>query len=298
MEQQNREILGLVVVIFVISAIVVTIYLYLNRDETTGVDRGEPVPAESMDQTPAEDEKIIRNPLPAIPDEEEVATETEETETTEQGTGSVVEDLPEPAGEPAEPPQDPEQRRKSLNEALAELLADQFEKLFIPQGLVRHFVVTIDNMTREKLPQKFKFTQSPPGKFRVQGKDTGDMYMDPANYDRYNAFVALADRVDSEKLVGIYVRYYPLFQGTYEDIGYPNRYFNDRLVEVIDHLLETPRVEGKIALERPKVFYTFADPRLEALSAGQKILIRIGPQNAEKVRARLRELRRLLTSGN
>jgi len=297
MEQENKEILGLAVVILVISVIVVAIYLYLNRDESTGKITGEPVPAESMEQAPPEDEKIIRNPLPEIPGEEKVTTETEETEPAEQETVSVVEGLPEPAEEPAEPPPDPEERKISLNEALAGLLAEQFEKLFIPQGLVRHFVVTIDNMPREKLPQKFKFTQSPPGKFRVQGENTEDMYIDPANYDRYNAFVALADRVDSENLVKLYVRYYSLFQGTYEDIGYPNRYFNDRLVEVIDHLLETPRVEGKIELERPKVFYTFADPRLEALTAGQKILIRIGPQNAGKVRAKLRELRRLLTAG-
>lgn len=293
MEQENKEILGLVVVILVITAIVVAIYLYLNREQPGDVVTGEPVPEETM-EVPREEEKVIRNPLPEIPAGEEAAAEAEETGPAEEETVLDVEELPEPSEEEAAPP---EERRESLNEALAKLLADQFEKLFIPQGLVRHFVVTIDNMPREKLPQKFKFTQSPPGKFRVQEKDTEDMYMDPANYDRYNAFVALADRVSSKKLVEIYIRYYSLFQGTYEDIGYPNRYFNDRLIEVIDHLLETPRVEGKIALERPKVFYTFADPRLEALSAGQKILIRIGPENSEKVRAKLRELRQLLTSG-
>ena len=38
----------------------------------------------------------------------------------------------------------------------------------------------------------------------------------------------------------MYKQYYPLFQQAYVDLGYPEGYFNDRLVEVIDHLLATP----------------------------------------------------------
>jgi hypothetical protein len=37
--------------------------------------------------------------------------------------------------------------------------------------------------------------------------------------------------------------------------------------------------------------YQFADPNLEALSAGQKLLLRMGPANAVIVKAKLRELR-------
>jgi hypothetical protein len=40
--------------------------------------------------------------------------------------------------------------------------------------------------------------------------------------------------------------------------------------------------------------YEFADPELEALSAGQKVLIRIGPENAALIKAKLRDLRREL----
>jgi hypothetical protein len=101
--------------------------------------------------------------------------------------------------------------------------------------------------------------------------------------------------MDTGKLVALYVRLYPLFQQAYRDLGYPDRYFNDRLVEVIDHLLATPSVPGPIKLAQPHVLYEFADPALEARSAGQKILIRIGPDNAARVKAKLRELRRQVT---
>ena len=84
----------------------------------------------------------------------------------------------------------------------------------------------------------------------------------------------LVNAVDTAKLVALYVRYYPLFQQAYRELGYPKGYFNDRLVEVIDHLLGAPEVPASAKLVRPKVFYLYADPGLEAQSAGRKVLMR------------------------
>ena len=63
---------------------------------------------------------------------------------------------------------------------------------------------------------------------------------------------------------------YPLLQEEYRTLGYPSGEFNDRLIEAIDDLLATPDVAGSIQLVQPKVMYQFANPHLEALSAGQK----------------------------
>ncbi len=41
---------------------------------------------------------------------------------------------------------------------------------------------------------------------------------------------------------------------------------------------------------QPSVQYKYADERLEKLSAGQKVLIRMGRDNATVVKAKLREL--------
>ena len=74
-------------------------------------------------------------------------------------------------------------------------------------------------------------------------------------------------------------------------LGYPNAYFNDRAVAVIDELLTTPEPEQPIPLVRPHVLYEYADPELEALSAGQKLLLRMGPDHAARVKAVLAEIR-------
>jgi hypothetical protein len=95
--------------------------------------------------------------------------------------------------------------------------------------------------------------------------------------------------------VALYVRFYPLFQQAYKELGYPDRHFNDRAVEVIDHLLAAPEVAGPVALGKPWVMWEYADPALEARSAGQKALIRMGPDNARRLKAKLREIRRQVT---
>jgi hypothetical protein len=87
------------------------------------------------------------------------------------------------------------------------------------------------------------------------------------------------------------VHFYPLFQQAYQALGYPNGYFNDRLVVTIDNLLAAPDITTDIAVVRPNVMYQFADPKLEDLSAGQKLMLRMGPTNAAIVKAKLRELR-------
>jgi hypothetical protein len=50
-------------------------------------------------------------------------------------------------------------------------------------------------------------------------------------------------------------------------------------------------MSGPVKLVQPKVYYKYADPELEALNAGQKLLIRIGPQNTTLIKARLMELK-------
>jgi len=51
---------------------------------------------------------------------------------------------------------------------------------------------------------------------------------------------------------------------------------------------------GPVALTQPGVLYEYADPKIEALSAGQKALIRMGGDNATFVKHKLREIRAAL----
>jgi hypothetical protein len=164
------------------------------------------------------------------------------------------------------------------------------ETLLVPQNIVRHIVVTVDNVPRHKVAVELRPVKPTAGQTVVSTQ--GDLVMlSEANFARYTTFARAVQAADVKALAAVYQRLYPLFQQAYEDLGYPGKYFNDRLVEVIDHLLETPEVAAPIQLEQPRVFYTYADAGLEGRSAGQKLLIRMGPANARIIKARLREFR-------
>jgi hypothetical protein len=113
----------------------------------------------------------------------------------------------------------------------------------------------------------------------------------PDNAARYAPFMRVVAAVDAAKLAQLYVRFYPLFQQAYQELGYPNGYFNDRLIKVIDLLLKTPALPGPVALVQPSVYYKYADPGLESLSAGQKILLRLGNQNEAIAKTKLLQFR-------
>jgi len=168
------------------------------------------------------------------------------------------------------------------------------EEYFFLNDLVRRVVVTVDNLPRKKVPMRYRLIKPVAGEIRTSGSEDG-LSLSPDNYRRYKPYVLLVDAVNLDKLIALYVHFYPLFQEEYQKLGYPNGYFNDRLVEAIDDMLATPDAPAQIKLIRPNVLFQFADPDLEALSAGQKILIRMGPENAARIKARLRDLRREVT---
>ena len=184
----------------------------------------------------------------------------------------------------------------AAQEAIAGLAgAKSFMDLFYPGGIIRRVVATVDNLPREKLALRLMPVKPVAGKFVTAGEGES-LAIGPDNSARYAPYVKLVEAADAKKLVAAYVRFYPLFQQAYKDLGYPKAYFNDRLVTVIDHLLVAPEVPGVLKLTQPKVAYQFADPKLESLSAGQKIIVRMGGENAARMKAKLREIRAELVS--
>jgi hypothetical protein len=183
-----------------------------------------------------------------------------------------------------------------LRAALSGLIGDQaLLQFFQMTGLATRFVATVDNLPRSRVSTKTLPVRGPGGAFAVDGA-AGEQVIGTDNADRYGAHVRLVDALDVKKAAALYVRFYPLLQQAYRDLGYPQGHFNDRLVAVIDHLLATPQVEAPIRVVQPKVLYEFADPDLEARSAGQKLLLRMGQPNTARVKEKLRAFRAEVTA--
>ncbi|MGH8121060.1 MAG: DUF3014 domain-containing protein [Gammaproteobacteria bacterium] len=267
--------------VLIITAILFVVLYFLWGEEkpVEPFQKVMPAPPQEELQLPAETgEPAIQYPVPVpVPEEPEAAVPPSPTEQQPL----PVQDLSD----------------AFIEEEFRHLYDEQkFGGLFLLKDIIRNMIVTIDNLTGNKLPQKYSFTTPPGGQFVTFRDVAGNEFIDAKNYNRYQAFIDLAEAADIRRFVSFYVRYYPLFQQAYRGLGYPDRYFNDRFVQVLDHVLAAPEIRVPIKLVRPKVFYQFADPELEALSAGQKLMIRIGPDNALRAKARIKELRQALTT--
>jgi Protein of unknown function (DUF3014) len=257
----NKPVIGVAALIFVLAA---TGVYYLRS-------RNQPLPAAPSAPAavaPSASEPGIAHPLP-------------------EGAGNAAATpLPQLAESDA-----------PLREALSQISsADAVKDFLAPQDLIRKIVVTIDNLPRQKVAVDKRPANPAAGSFLANG-DELHATLDQRNFERYKPMVAAVSQLDAKQLGALYIHYYPLFQESYQNLGYPNGYFNDRLVEVIDNLLATPEPKGPIELVRPNVMYTYADPALEGRTAGQKLLIRMGPENAKAIKAKLTELRAVITAG-
>ena len=172
--------------------------------------------------------------------------------------------------------------------------ASGLAELLISRGLIPHVVATVDALPRRTIGASILPLHTPAGKFAV-ATSSGKPTLDARDFDRYGPYMKIVEAVDSRTLVTWYVHWYPLFQQAYRELGYPQGYFNDRLIAAIDDMLAAPNAQPPVALVATQDgHYAFADPTWESLSVGQKLMIRIGPENERTLKAKLRSIRALL----
>jgi len=262
-------------VIFIVLLIAtIGAYFYLEHEKAGDLE-SQPITVDTP-QTPVDATPEIQYPINASTEN----ASSQSAEKTEEETLPTLEES--------------DDRIKNI---LAEIVGSDLVNLFFKTtGLIHRFVVTIDSLPKEELPVKYRLLPPTPGKFLIKEASAETFILDPENFKRYDSAMQLLKKLDTEQFVKWYTRFYPLIQETYDSLGYNNQYFNDRFIFVIDHLLETPELTDSIELMQHKIFYNFARPDLQKLSAGQKILIRIGPENAAMVKEKLAGLRKQLTS--
>lgn len=197
---------------------------------------------------------------------------------------------------PAEPLPTLDESDPEVSAGLADIVGDDWvAQSLVAKDIVRKIVVTVDNLPREKAALQLRPVKPINGRFVVDGPENARV-IGTDNYARYAAFVKLVSTTDARQVAALYQRYYPLFQEAYRELGYPSQSFNTRALEVIDNLLAAPAPADPIRVERPHVLYVYADEDLEAASAGQKVLMRMGRANAALVKAKLREFRTLIAA--
>jgi hypothetical protein len=155
-------------------------------------------------------------------------------------------------------------------------------------GLIRNFVVVVENIAAGRSPANLVRVLRPAGQFRVIERGE-EVVIDPASYERYTPLADAVRSVDVEGAARLYTTLKPRLEEAYRELGHQDSF--DRAFErAIAALLATPVLEGGLPVTSKGALYVYEEPRLERLTAAQRQFARMGPVNVRTVQARLREL--------
>jgi hypothetical protein len=160
-------------------------------------------------------------------------------------------------------------------------------------GLIRNFVASVDAVANGATPSAQLQRLAPARPFAVHARGDAAI-IDARSYERYDGIAATVEGLDAQGLARVYATLRPRLQDAYRELGYPEGNVDAAVERAIGRLLDAPILEREVEVHRASVFYQFADPRIERLSAAQKQLLRMGPRNQRLVQDKLRAVGRAL----
>jgi hypothetical protein len=159
--------------------------------------------------------------------------------------------------------------------------------------IIKKFVAAVDNIANGLSPRKQIDFFEPKADFIAKPKE--DFYIiDEDSYKRYNPVANAFGSLNAQEAVHLYLRFDPLIQEAYKDLGYPDKDFNETLKRAIEELLAVPVIKEDIRLISKLKSFELVDSELEGMSQAQKHLFRMGPENISKIQDKLRELKKEL----
>ncbi len=203
---------------------------------------------------------------------------------------------PMPPAEPAAPPLPAlAQSDVEVRTTLADIVPAAAHPSLAPDNLLARAAALANGFARGRLVRDKLPLPAVPGKLIVVERGER-IFLDTANHARYDAVVAAFAELDTAALARWYLRYEPLLQQAYEELGNGEERVREAILDGIELMLAAPAPAGELELKQPAVFYKYADPALEALPESQKLLIRMGPRNRAIIVAQLQRLRQALGS--
>jgi hypothetical protein len=160
----------------------------------------------------------------------------------------------------------------------------------VSDDLIKQLAAAIHRSSRGELPSRDFKAFAPKSGFMVTKQGTR-MTIDPAGYRRYQSLVDGLTAVDASAVAKAYRVIHPRLNEAYRNLGHPNGEVNDAVEAGLTILLDTPVLKDPIyVVEATGVRWKFVDPKTEALNGSQKQLLRMGPDQTDRVLVWLRAL--------
>lgn len=173
---------------------------------------------------------------------------------------------------------------------LEQIASFNLPKIWIErEDLMRRLAVVVDNASKGEYPRRQLGFLAPTGTFTVIRKGEA-IFVDPVSYSRYNIYLDIIEKIDTELLAEALMLFEPLLSDGLAELG-NERGVAEQISAAIEQILAVPILHGDVQLVQPMVFYQYADPWLEGLSPLQKQVLRGGPANVERLQRYLTSLR-------
>jgi hypothetical protein len=159
----------------------------------------------------------------------------------------------------------------------------------VSDDLVRRFVASVVNVAEGTSPRSHLGDLAAGGSFQVR-RQGDSQEVDPISFGRWNRATEIFVSIDSPGAADLFHRLHPLFDQAYAEIGDPTSTFDATLERALGRLLAAPLPRPPYEVVPQGVVWAWADHSLEGRTSAEKQLMRLGPDNARRVQAKLREL--------
>ena len=214
----------------------------------------------------------------------------------------VVADIKEPAPPPPPPPpevvREPLPRLEESDDAVRDAVGDiplgtTGQQYLIPGNIIERSASLIYLMAQGDVPYNLLPVSRPKAAFPISDDGT-QVVTDPAGFERYDAMTQWLQGLDLAALLSSLESFIPLFREAWSYYGEDPAAFDMAIVTMLDLVIATPEINlSEARLIRREAVWIFEDPAIEGLSPIQKQVLRMGPANAEIVKAKAAEARGL-----
>lgn len=178
-----------------------------------------------------------------------------------------------------------------LAERLSELQIAPIDEQFArkPNAIERSVAIT-DILRQGEVPYKLLPVARPKQKFPFADNGLA-VTMDPAGFARYDGLTNTLSKLDVNTTITLFREYQSTIQQAWQALGYADKSVEPALLEVLELIMLTPDIQLDARLLRDEANWVYEDESLEKLPALQKQIMRMGPENAERLKALARDLR-------
>ncbi len=246
-----------------------------------------PEPTPEPETVTAPPEPVV---TPTVPEVEEVIPEPVPSEP------KVVETLPEP--EPEVPAITLADSDAVMATELAKLNGGPLATQFVQRpNTVERAVAIVDNVRQGAVPYKLLPVGRPAKAFPFQDNGLA-VTMNAEGFARYDGLASAIAALDVPAMIGLYELLSPAVTQAWSMLGYTDTSFEEAALTALGMIMLAPDTNLEARLIKVEANWIYEDEALESLPPIQKQIMRMGPDNAEKVQAKARELRGALLDLN